>query len=122
MSKNPYEAPTVQPDESVEVERKPLSQSSGKKKLFVGIPGAVICYILSSIGLFSGLTRGLALLLSAYVIVGFIEILVSDKITLLSTKWEGLPGWKKFTFSMLIIVFALGAAAASIPLLGRVLV
>lgn len=121
MNKNPYDAPTAQVDDSVEIKERPLSQQSGKKKLFVGMPGAVLCYLLSSVGLLSGLTKGLAILLSAYAIIGFIEILSSDKITVLSSKWDALPGWKKFIFSVLIIVFALSAAAALTPLLSAAL-
>ena len=95
----------------------PLSQASGKKKLLVAGPSAVLCALLLGTPQFDAGARMLAAGLAAYAIVGLLEVLLGQRLVRAGERWANLPGWQKFVASTVVIIVALGLAISAIPLL-----
>ena len=107
MPDNPYKAPESKLTDASEPSAKPsLSRATGKKKLLVGVPATLICGVLAYYGILPGITRMLAVILGAYAIVGLVEIIGGDSLASLAKSWDSLPAWKKFIFSIVIIIVA----------------
>jgi hypothetical protein len=84
----------------------PLSQAPAKKKLLVAVPSAAASGVLWYVGVADNLTGMLAVLLTAYAIVGFIEILGGQSLVAAAKNWDRLAGWKQFLISVAVVVVA----------------
>ena len=120
MTNNIYDTPKSELNQTEAENRKvSLSQSSGKKKLFVGLPASIICAVLAYLGIFSGITKMLSIVLGGYAIVGLIEIIGGAALASAAKKWESMPGWKKFIISISIILIALAGFIAIMPFIAN---
>ena len=81
----------------------PLSQATGKKKILVGIPSAIVAGVFYVAGIAPSLMKMLAVVFTAYAIVGFVEVLFGESLTSTAKNWDSLPSWKKFVISLLVI-------------------
>ena len=95
----------------------PLSQASGKKKLLVAGPLAILFAFLSGTPKFGSVAKMLSVALAAYAIVGLIEVLLGSRLQRASESWSRLPSWKKAIASIVVIVAFLSLAISSIPYL-----
>jgi hypothetical protein len=96
----------------------PLSQASPIKKIVIGIPSCLLFVVLHHFKFIEGVALFLAIALGAYVIVGFIELILGDSLIMASKKWDQLIWWKKLIISAFVIVFSFLFFAQLMVLLG----
>lgn len=97
----------------------PLSQMPGKKKLMVAIPGALAAGAAWKMGIDEPVTGFVTWALCAYAVVGLLEVVFGESLAGAARKWDRLAGWKKFLFSVLVIVAALVGFVSLIPVFAR---
>src|SRR5262245_40359044 len=102
------QGPHTLPEDSQEEDGKgPLSRASGKKKLLVAVPSALICGSLAATGTGGSVVKILAVIFSAYAIAGAIQIVGGELVLTMARNWDAQPAWKKFLISVLVIGAAL---------------
>jgi len=122
MTNNIDEAPNSKLNETNEESQNiPLSQSSGKKKIFVGIPVSLICGFLAFIGVLPDITKMLSIVLAGYAIVGIIEVIGRDSLVLSAKKWDMMPGWKKFIISITVVLISVIGFIAVMPIVAKII-
>lgn len=99
---------------------KPLSQSSPKKKLYIGIPTIAISLVIYNLGIVPNIAKFIAIAMCAYVIVGLIELALGDSLVSAAKSWDNLAGWKKFLISLLVIIVALVVFISLIPVFAKI--
>jgi len=120
MTNNIYETPNSNLNEIKEESQKvSLSQSSGKKKIFVGVPVSLICGFLAFLGVLPGITKMLSIVLAGYAIVGIIEVIGGNALALSAKKWDMMPSWKKFIISITVILIAVVGFIAVLPIVAK---
>ena len=97
--------------------KKTLSQASAEKKLLICVPVCVVSGVLAYLEVFTGITRMLAIIMAAYAIVGVIELFGGNNIMAMGKDWDALPAWKKFIYSLLVIIAAMLFFAAIAPVI-----
>jgi hypothetical protein len=95
----------------------PLSQASGKKKLLIAVPSAVLCAALSGMPKFGAIAKMLSIGFAAYAMVGLVEVLLGDRLQRANESWANLAGWKKATIGAGVVLGSLALAFSLIPLL-----
>ena len=98
----------------------PLSQAPAARKLYVALPGAIVAIGLYFLNIAPAFTKMLAVFFVAYAIVGVVEIALGESLVSAARKWDAMPGWKKFLISVVVIICAMAAAFAVIPLVAGV--
>lgn len=120
MTNNIYETPNSKLNKTKEESQKaPLSQSSGKKKIFVGVPVSLICGFLAFIGVLPGITKMLSIVLAGYAIVGIIEVIGGNALALSAKKWDMMPSWKKLIISITVVLIAVIGFIAVMPIVAK---
>ena len=120
MTNNIYETPKSDLNEAdEEIKKVTLSQSSGKKKVLVGLPVSLICGFLALVGIAPGITKMLSVILAGYAIVGLIEIIGGNALALSAKKWDMMSGWKKFIISIMVILIAIIGFITVMPIVAK---
>ena len=120
MSNDPYKTPETSKLETVQrMDKVPLSQAPGRKKLIIGIPASIVFVVLAYIGIAPGITRMVSVIFGAYALVGFIEVIGGESLIASAKKWDSLPGWKKFVISTAVIVAAIVGFIGLMPMVAK---
>jgi hypothetical protein len=98
--------------------KKPLSQASAKKKILVALPLALLFGGLFAAGIAPQISMMLCALLSAYAIVGILELILGGSLRTAASRWDRLPGWQQGFISVFVICAAFFVAVAAIRLIG----
>jgi uncharacterized membrane protein len=84
----------------------PLSQAPAKKKLAIAIPGTVLGAAAWRWGDSNEITRFVTLALAAYAVIGIIELLAGESLTIAAKRWDSIAAWKKVLITLAVIVLA----------------
>ncbi|GAB2505922.1 hypothetical protein [Arenimonas alkanexedens] len=101
------------------VAQAPLSQRSGRAKLFIGIPLTLIAIVGTALDPITDIAKLLAAAAGAYVIVGIVELTAGTSLFRLTGAWDQLRPWKQRVISTLVIAAALVASFVLLPVLSR---